>query len=140
MNWKVGEMMHAEDTSASFTANNKNAPDPLSIQDSGCSTHISGIKGDIYELDAQPTIRITGVDGDMNAGKPVGIAGKMWPNNLGIQHAIYLPSFGRKRLISTTNLVADGWEITFSVNSMAKHNDLRCRAGPSGDDVPLSNV
>ena len=128
--------MHAEDTSTTFPANSKYAPEPISILDSGCSTHISGLKSDFFELDSEPTIRITGVDGDVNAGKPVGIVGKMWPNNLGIQHAIFLPSFGRKRLISTTNLVTDGWQIIFSENSKARHKDGRVMQITVGDNLP----
>ena len=128
--------MHAMDTSVSYPAHNENTPEPFSILDSGSSTHISGVKSDFYELDEEPTIRITGVDGEMNAGKPVGIVGKMWPNNLGIQHAIFLPSLGRKRLISTTNLVADGWQITFSENSKARHKDGRVMKITVGDNLP----
>ena len=84
----------------------------MCLFDTGSSYTLSGDSQDFQEVDSEPTISITGIDGKVNGGFPIGFLGTLWPNNLGIRRAIFLPSMGSTdRIISLDALTSNNWEV-----------------------------
>ena len=81
----------------------------MCLFDTGSSYTLSGASQDFQEIDSEPTVSITGIDGKVNGGYPIGFLGTLWPNNFGISKATYLPSMGAAdRIISLDGFIFNG--------------------------------
>ena len=56
----------------------------LAVLDSGAELNVSGRKEDFHHIATQPTVCLSGIDGQINNGKPVAYVGMFKDNNLGI--------------------------------------------------------
>ena len=92
------------------------------ILDSGSAYHMSGIRSDFLSVSATPNKRISGIDGPVNGGEPVGHTGTFKRNSMGVTFGVWMPNFGNRRLLSTTKLTEDGWSIEFAENGSSAKN------------------
>ena len=106
------------------------------IIDSGRSTHLTSIRSDFYHLATEPTIKIKAVDGVLNDGRPVGYAGKLKQNNLWAKDAIFMPGMKVERLISTQNLIKDGWVVELCTG---RRQGLFTQSEDQSEFVPTGN-
>jgi hypothetical protein len=62
--------------------------------DTGSNFNLSGSRSDFQQIQQAATVRITGIDGDVNGGRPAGFVGKLKPNNLGLRYGVWYPPLG----------------------------------------------
>ena len=84
----------------------------FAVLDSGAEIHVSGHRDDFNSLSSKPDVALQGIDGAISKGKPIAYRGWLRTNNLGISAGIFYPGLGNERIISTTKLVKDGWNIS----------------------------
>ena len=85
---------------------------PEAVLDCGSCLHISGDLDDFYEVEAEPTERLSGMGGKVNGGDPTGHKGIPKASNLGVVKRTYVPPMMKRRLTPTTLLAKDGWAMS----------------------------
>jgi hypothetical protein len=59
--------------------------------DSGSNLNLSGSRSDFSHIQADPTVSITAIDGDVDGGAPVGYVGKFHKNDLNLKYGVFFP-------------------------------------------------